>query len=89
MTALDYRSTVFLPRTGFPMKAGLAEAEPRILARWKDEDLGAQVSAARAGRERFILHDGPIYANGDIHVGHAMNRILKDFVVRSRTLMGL
>ena len=88
MTVPDYRSTVFLPRTDFPMKAGLAESEPRTLARWKAEGLAAQVSAARAGEERFILHDGPIYANGDIHVGHAMNRILKNFVTRTQTLLG-
>ncbi len=88
MTVPDYRSTVFLPRTDFPMKAGLAESEPRMLARWKADGLAGEVSAARAGAERFILHDGPIYANGDIHVGHAMNRILKDFVTRTQTLLG-
>ncbi len=88
MTVPDYRSTVFLPRTDFPMKAGLAESEPRTLARWKADDLAGQIAAARAGAERFILHDGPIYANGDIHVGHAMNRILKDFVTRTQTLLG-
>ncbi len=88
MTVPDYRSTVILPKTAFPMKAGLAESEPRMLARWKADDLGAQVARARAGRERFVLHDGPIYANGDIHVGHAMNRILKDFVTRTQTLLG-
>ena len=70
------------------MKAGLAESEPRTLARWKAEDLDGQIARARAGATRFILHDGPIYANGDIHVGHAMNRILKDFVTRTQTLLG-
>ena len=80
----DYRDTVFLPKTDFPMKAGLAQKEPAILARWAEEDLYEQLREARAGRERFILHDGPPYANGDIHMGHAMNKILKDIVVRSQ-----
>ncbi len=85
----DYRSTVFLPKTDFPMKAGLASKEPAILARWAEEKLYQQLRTARAGRERFILHDGPPYANGDLHMGHAMNKILKDIVVRSRSLLGL
>jgi len=84
----DYRDTVFLPKTDFPMKAGLASKEPVLLARWAEEKLYQQLRKARAGRERFILHDGPPYANGDIHMGHAMNKILKDIVVRSRSLMG-
>ena len=84
----DYRSTVFLPKTDFPMKAGLAQKEPAILARWAETALYEQIRAARAGRERFILHDGPPYANGDIHMGHAMNKILKDIVVRSASLRG-
>ena len=84
----DYRSTVFLPRTDFPMKAGLPQKEPAILARWEAEDLYGQVRKARAGREKFILHDGPPYANGDIHIGHALNRTLKDMVVRTQTLLG-
>ena len=84
----DYRSTVFLPKTDFPMKAGLPQKEPAILARWEAEDLYGQVRKARAGREKFILHDGPPYANGDIHIGHALNRTLKDMVVRTQTLLG-
>jgi isoleucyl-tRNA synthetase len=84
----DYRDTVFLPKTDFPMKAGLASKEPAILARWAEEKLYEQLRAARKGRTRFILHDGPPYANGDIHMGHAMNKILKDIVVRSATLRG-
>jgi isoleucyl-tRNA synthetase len=84
----DYRDTVFLPKTDFPMKAGLASKEPDILARWAREKLYAELRKARAGRTRFILHDGPPYANGDIHMGHAMNKILKDIVVRSATLRG-
>jgi len=84
----DYRSTVFLPKTEFPMKAGLPQKEPVILARWADADQYRVVRDARAGREKFILHDGPPYANGDMHIGHALNHILKDMVVRTQTLLG-
>jgi isoleucyl-tRNA synthetase len=84
----DYRSTVFLPKTDFPMKAGLPQKEPGILARWQEADLYGQVRASRKGREKFILHDGPPYANGDMHIGHALNHILKDMVVRTQTLLG-
>ena len=84
----DYRDTVFLPRTDFPMKAGLPQKEPAILARWLEQDLYARIREARAGREKFILHDGPPYANGDMHIGHALNHILKDMVVRTQTLLG-
>jgi isoleucyl-tRNA synthetase len=86
--APDFRDTVFLPKTDFPMKAGLATKEPAILERWARINLYQKLREARAGRERFILHDGPPYANGDIHMGHAMNKILKDIIVRSQTLMG-
>jgi isoleucyl-tRNA synthetase len=84
----DYRDTVFLPKTDFPMKAGLPQKEPGILARWQEMDLYARIRDARAGREQFILHDGPPYANGDMHIGHALNHILKDMVVRTQTLLG-
>lgn len=84
----DYKSTVFLPQTDFPMKAGLAQKEPGILARWQAQDLYGKLREQRKGRERFILHDGPPYANGDIHMGHAMNKVLKDIIVRSQTLLG-
>ena len=87
-TKPDYRSTVFLPRTDFPMKAGLPQKEPAILARWEAEDLYGQLRKARAGRDKFIFHDGPPYANGDIHIGHALNHTLKDMVVRTQTLLG-
>ncbi|WP_072382981.1 isoleucine--tRNA ligase [Novosphingobium sp. NDB2Meth1] len=86
--APDYRSTVFLPKTDFPMKAGLPQKEPGILARWQDEGLYSQLRKARAGAEKFILHDGPPYANGDMHIGHALNHILKDMVCRTQTLLG-
>ncbi|MET0364614.1 MAG: isoleucine--tRNA ligase, partial [Sphingobium sp.] len=84
----DYKSTVFLPVTDFPMKAGLAQKEPAMAAKWEADDLYGQIRAARAGREKFILHDGPPYANGDIHMGHAMNKVLKDIIVRSQSLLG-
>ncbi|QXQ07078.1 isoleucine--tRNA ligase [Sphingosinicellaceae bacterium] len=88
MTERDYRSTVFLPKTEFPMKAGLAAKEPQILARWQAERLYDRLRTERARRPRFILHDGPPYANGDIHMGHAMNKVLKDVIVRSRSMLG-
>ncbi|MGI8706019.1 MAG: isoleucine--tRNA ligase [Sphingomicrobium sp.] len=84
----DWRPTVFLPKTDFPMKAGLPQKEPAIVARWEEQDLYAQVRRAREGREKFILHDGPPYANGDIHIGHVLNKVLKDMVVRTQTLLG-
>jgi isoleucyl-tRNA synthetase len=84
----DYRATLFLPATDFPMKAGLPEAEPKWLARWAEMDLYGQLRAKAKGRPLFVLHDGPIYANGDIHSGHAVNHILKDFVVRSQGMLG-
>jgi len=84
----DYRDTVFLPKTDFPMKAGLPAKEPGILARWEEQGLYKQLREARAGREKFILHDGPPYANGNIHIGHALNKVLKDAVVRTQTLLG-
>ena len=86
----DYRDTVFLPETAFPMRAGLPRLEPQILEAWRSQDLFAGMRAARQaqGAPLFVLHDGPPYANGAIHIGHALNKILKDFVVRSRFLLG-
>ena len=84
----DYKDTVFLPKTDFPMKAGLPQKEPGILARWEEQGLYHKLREARAGREKFILHDGPPYANGDMHIGHALNHILKDMVCRTQTLLG-
>ena len=84
----DWRDTVFLPKTDFPMKAGLAAKEPAILERWARIGVYDRLREQRKGRERFILHDGPPYANGDLHMGHAMNKILKDIIVRSQSLMG-
>ena len=85
----DYRNTVFLPRTDFPMKARLPEREPELLARWAGMDLHRRLREAAAGEPKFILHDGPPYANGHIHIGHALNKILKDVINRSRQMMGL
>src|SRR5690242_15083416 len=84
----DYRATLFLPQTDFPMKAGLPEAEPRWLARWSEMDLYGRMRAGAKGRPLFILHDGPPYANGEIHLGTGINKILKDFVVRSQGMLG-
>jgi isoleucyl-tRNA synthetase len=84
----DYSETLFLPKTGFPMRAGLPQKEPEILARWQKLGLYARLRAAAAGRPRFILHDGPPYANGNIHIGHALNKILKDVVTRSQQMLG-
>jgi isoleucyl-tRNA synthetase len=87
-TPPDYRDTVFLPKTDFPMKAGLPQKEPAILARWQEMGLYQRLREARAGAEKFILHDGPPYANGDMHIGHALNHILKDMVCRTQSLLG-
>jgi len=85
---INYKDSVFLPRTGFAMRAGLAKREPELLARWVAMDLyGKQRQAAR-GREKFVLHDGPPYANGNLHHGHALNKILKDLVSRSQQMLG-
>lgn len=84
----DYKDTLNLPKTAFPMRAGLAKSEPVRLARWREEGVYERLRASRRGRERYILHDGPPYANGDIHIGHAVNKILKDIIVKSRSLDG-
>ncbi len=84
----DYKSTLNLPATEFPMRGNLAQREPERLARWQEADLYGKIRAARAGRTRYVLHDGPPYANGDIHIGHAVNKILKDTIVKARTLNG-
>ena len=84
----DYRDTVFLPQTDFPMQGGLPKKEPELLARWQREDLHGKIRAQAKGRDPFILHDGPPYANGNIHIGHALNKILKDLVNRSYQMLG-
>ncbi len=84
----EYKSTLNLPNTGFPMKGNLANSEPQRLKSWIDKDIYGQIRKARAGRDQFILHDGPPYANGDLHLGHAVNKVLKDIVIKSQTLNG-
>ncbi len=85
---LDLKKTVNLPKTNFAQKANLGQSEPARLKKWKESRLYEQILKAREGREKFILHDGPPYANADIHIGTALNKILKDFVVKSRSMMG-
>ena len=84
----DYKPTLNLPDTDFPMRGNLANREPERLQKWQDNNLYEKIRAARRGRKRYILHDGPPYANGDIHIGHAVNKILKDTIMKSRTLNG-
>ena len=84
----DYKSTLNLPDTPFPMRGDLAKREPQWVAEWQKKKLYEKIRKAAKGRPRFVLHDGPPYANGDIHIGHAVNKILKDIIVRSRTLAG-
>ena len=84
----DYKSTIFLPKTDFPMKAELPKREPAMLARWKQQDLNGQIRSSSKGRPKFVLHDGPPYANGNLHIGHALNKILKDVVSRSQQMLG-
>ena len=84
----DYKDTLNLPTTDFPMRGNLANREPEMLKYWAEIDIYAQLRAAGVGREKFILHDGPPYANGDIHIGHAVNKVLKDMIIKSKTLSG-
>lgn len=84
----DYSQTLFLPQTEFPMRAGLPQREPELLARWAKMDLYRKLREAGQGRDRFVLHDGPPYANGNIHIGHALNKVLKDLVTRSQQMLG-
>ena len=85
---MDYKDTINLPSTDLPMKAGLSAKEPKILDFWKKENIYNQIRAERKEAKKFILHDGPPYANGDIHLGHAVNKVLKDIVIKYQTLMG-
>ncbi len=82
----DYKATLNLPETDFPMRGNLAKREPQMLKAWQEKDLYRQIRQAKAGKKPFVLHDGPPYANGDIHIGHAVNKILKDIIVKSKTL---
>ncbi|MXY38278.1 MAG: isoleucine--tRNA ligase [Rhodospirillaceae bacterium] len=85
---VDYRDTIFLPQTDFPMRAGLPKKEPEIQKRWEEEDLYGQLRRISTGREKFILHDGPPYANGNIHIGTGLNKILKDLINRTQQMLG-
>src|SRR5438132_13999749 len=84
----NYKDTLNLPRTEFPMKANLAAREPEMLKAWEETRLYREIQKSREGRELFVLHDGPPFANGDVHMGTALNKILKDFVVKSQTMLG-
>ena len=86
--ASDYSKTLYLPQTEFPMRAGLPQREPEILKRWTEIGLYGRLRKASAGRAKFVLHDGPPYANGNIHIGHALNKILKDVVTKSQQMLG-
>src|SRR5256885_3376393 len=88
LCAMDYKATLNLPKTPFPMKANLPQAEPEMLARWEAMDIYSRLRAAAHGRPLWILHDGPPYANGHIHMGTALNKILKDVTVKSRSMLG-
>ena len=85
---MDYKKTLNLPKTTFPMKANLPQLEPEILKKWESENLYAKIRQHRNGKSKYILHDGPPYANGHIHAGTALNKILKDFVVKSKSMEG-
>ncbi|MDA9133055.1 class I tRNA ligase family protein, partial [Alphaproteobacteria bacterium] len=85
---MNYKDTVFLPRTDFPMRGGLPIKEPQILQNWQDIDIYKKLREARKDAPRFTLHDGPPYANGQLHIGHALNKILKDVVNRSQSMLG-
>ena len=85
---MDYKNTLNLPRTDFPMQAELVKREPERLKKWEEARLYERIQAQRAGSEKFILHDGPPFANGDVHMGTALNKILKDIVVKSKTMAG-
>src|SRR5881628_1209274 len=84
--ARDYSETLFLPKTDFPMRAGLPQKEPQLLARWASIDLYHRLREAARGRPKFVLHDGPPYANGNVHIGTALNKILKELVVKARSM---
>src|SRR5436190_2515181 len=88
-TDMDYKNTLNLPQTDFPMKADLVTREPQRLAQWQNQKLYERIQTLRAGGERFVLHDGPPFANGDVHIGTALNKILKDIVIKYKTLRGL
>ena len=85
---MDYKNTLNLPQTDFPMKADLVQREPARLKQWEAAGLYERIQAQRAGAEKFVLHDGPPFANGDVHIGTALNKILKDIIIKYKTLRG-
>lgn len=85
---MDYRATLNLPQTDFKMKANMSQREPEVLKAWEESDLYAKVQEQTAGRPLYILHDGPPYANGHIHMGHALNKILKDIILKAKRMAG-
>src|SRR6185295_11059842 len=85
---IDYRDTLNLPDTPFPMRGDLAKREPHWVREWQERNIYEKIRAASAGRPKFVLHDGPPYANGDIHIGTAVNKILKDIIVKARNMAG-
>ena len=84
----NYKDTLNLPQTSFPMKANLAQREPEMLKNWEAEGVYAAIRAKSAGKPKYVLHDGPPYANGHIHIGHALNKVLKDLIVKYQTMRG-
>ena len=85
---MDYKETLNLPETDFPMKANLTQREPEVISRWEAEDAYGETRKKFRGKPKFVFHDGPPYANGHIHMGHALNKILKDFIVKIMTMKG-
>ena len=85
---MDYKDTLNLPKTDFPMRANLPQNEPKQVAKWEEEGTYFKILEANRGKPKFILHDGPPYANGNIHIGHALNKILKDMIVKYRAMTG-
>jgi len=85
---MDYKNTLNLPKTTFSMKANLARKEPELLEKWAEMDIYEKIRTVSKGRERYILHDGPPYANGDIHLGTALNKVIKDIVIKSKNMVG-
>ena len=85
---MDYKNTLNLPKTDFPMKANLKDLEPRTILRWKEQGTYDQIRERNKGKKTYILHDGPPYANGHIHIGHALNKILKDIIVKYKSMQG-
>ena len=85
---MDYKDTLNLPKTSFPMRANLPKKEPEMLEHWESQDIYRKILSASKGREKYILHDGPPYANGHIHLGTALNKILKDMIIKSKFMAG-